>query len=162
MQTRTWNNLIIFVMLGMLMLFFVLNQHINKPDSEAQLLIPTGMTLVRFVAGDIDLQRNSQGLFVQTGSKRLDKSSTDQLISAWERTVIVSDPVLLTDTQLSQSMHRLPVILTTYEFAASGEQIQSRKMQMTLITLPEQHVLQINARYYTILQPEASRLNPQQ
>ena len=65
MQTRTWNNLIIFMMLGMLVLFFVLNQKINSPeDTPAQLLIPHDMQLTRWQSAGIDLQRNGQGQFL--------------------------------------------------------------------------------------------------
>jgi hypothetical protein len=76
MQTRTWNNLIIFVMLGMLMLFFVLNQKINTPqDIPAQLLIPHEMQLTRWQSAGIDLQRNSQGGFTETNSNQLSETA---------------------------------------------------------------------------------------
>ena len=75
MQTRTWNNLIIFVMLGMLVLFFVLNQKINTPpDIPAQLLIPHEMQLTRWQSAGIDLQRNSQGGFTENNSKQINET----------------------------------------------------------------------------------------
>jgi hypothetical protein len=75
MQTRTWNNLIIFVMLGMLVLFFVLNQKINTPpDIPAQLLIPHEMQLARWQSAGIDLQRNSQGGFTENNSKQINET----------------------------------------------------------------------------------------
>ena len=75
MQTRTWNNLIIFVMLGMLVLFFVLNQKINtSPDIPAQLLIPHEMQLTRWQSAGIDLQRNSQGGFTENNSKQINET----------------------------------------------------------------------------------------
>ena len=75
MQTRTWNNLIIFVMLGMLVLFFVLNQKINTPpDIPAQLLIPHEMQLTRWQSAGIDLQRNSQGGFTENNSNQINET----------------------------------------------------------------------------------------
>ena len=75
MQTWTWNNLIIFVMLGMLVLFFVLNQKINTPpDIPAQLLIPHEMQLTRWQSAGIDLQRNSQGGFTENNSKQINET----------------------------------------------------------------------------------------
>lgn len=94
MQTRTWNNLIIFVMLGMLVLFFVLNQKINTPpDIPAQLLIPHEMQLTRWQSAGIDLQRNSQGGFTETNSNQISETAINRLLAAWESAVISSEPL---------------------------------------------------------------------
>lgn len=160
MQTRTWNNLIIFMMLGMLVLFFVLNQKINSPeDTPAQLLIPHDMQLTRWQSAGIDLQRNGQGQFLSTNSG-LSASAINRLLGAWESAVISS--IALTDEQLSeldinQANSQVQVLLTTVEYADTR---LARDIPIQVIRLPKQTVLQLNQNYYLLLKPDGMNMLP--
>lgn len=180
MQTRTWNNLIIFVMLGMLVLFFVLNQKINTPqDVPAQLLIPHEMQLTRWQGAGIDLQRNTQGRFsqsqiafqTQSSLQQTNQQTTQQplqlsdtainrLLAAWESAVISSKPLTLeqiAEISFTEAQPALPVVLTTVEFADS--QLR-REIAINVIRLPQYTLLQLNERYYVLLKPEGVYLIP--
>ena len=168
MQTRTWNNLIIFVMLGMLVLFFVLNQKINTPqDVPAQLLIPHEMQLTRWQGAGIDLQRNTQGRFSQSQIAfqtqqplQLSDTAINRLLAAWESAVISSKPLTLeqiAEISFTEAQPALPVVLTTVEFADS--QLR-REIAINVIRLPQYTLLQLNERYYVLLKPEGVYLIP--
>ncbi|MDG1122576.1 MAG: hypothetical protein P8J70_05125 [Glaciecola sp.] len=168
MQTRTWNNLIIFVMLGMLVLFFVLNQKINTPqDVPAQLLIPHEMQLTRWQSAGIDLQRNTQGRFFQSQIAfqtqqplQLSDTAINRLLAAWESAVISSEPLTpeqIAEISFTEALPALPVVLTTVEYADS--QLR-REIAINVIRLPQYTFLQLNERYYVLLKPEGVYLIP--
>lgn len=137
MQTRTWNNLIIFVMLGMLVLFFVLNQKINtSPDIPAQLLIPHEMQLTRWQSAGIDLQRNSQGGFTETNSNQISETAINRLLAAWESAVISSEPLSseqIVEMSFTEAHPPLPVVITAVDYVN-----ETREIAINVIRLPQQ------------------------
>lgn len=159
MQTRTWNNLIIFVMLGKLVLFFVLNQKINTPpDIPAQLLIPHEMQLTRWQSAGIDLQRNSQGGFTETNSKQISETAINRLLAAWESAVISSEPLSseqIVEISFTEAYSPLPVVITTVDYVN-----ETRVIAINVIRLPQQTLLKLNERYYVLLKPEGVYLIP--
>jgi|SaaInlStandDraft_1057018.scaffolds.fasta_scaffold17073_2 hypothetical protein len=159
MQTRTWNNLIIFVMLGMLVLFFVLNQKINTPpDIPAQLLIPHEMQLTRWQSAGIDLQRNSQGGFTETNSNQISETAINRLLAAWESAVISSEPLSseqIVEMSFTEAHPPLPVVITTVDYVN-----ETREIAINVIRLPQQTLLKLNERYYVLLKPEGVYLIP--
>jgi hypothetical protein len=171
MQARTWNNLVIFVMLGMLVLFFVLNQKINTPqDMPAQLLIPHEMQLTRWQAPGIDLQRNSQGRFTPERAQlqqsqtqiqspiQLSDTAINRLLAAWESAVISSEPLTseqVVDMSFTEAHPSLPVVITT---VADGN--ETREIALNVIRLPQQTLLKMNERYYILLKPQGVYLIP--
>ncbi len=159
MQTRTWNNLIIFVMLGKLVLFFVLNQKINTPpDIPAQLLIPHEMQLTRWQSAGIDLQRNSQGGFTETNSKQISETAINRLLAAWESAVISSEPLSseqIVEISFTEAYSPLPVVITTVDYVN-----ETREIAINVIRLPQQTLLKLNERYYVLLKPEGVYLIP--
>ena len=176
MQTRTWNNLIIFVMLGMLVLFFVLNQKINTPQGvPAQLLIPHEMQLTRWQGAGVDLQRNSQGRFSQSQipfqtqsslqqtnqqTTQLSYTAINRLLAGWESAVISSVPLTpeqIEEISFIEAQPALPVVLTTVEYADTQ---LSREIAINVIRLPQYTLLQLNERYYVLLKPEDVYLIP--
>lgn len=159
MQTRTWNNLIIFLMLGMLTLFFVMNQKINTPrDVEAQLLFPHDMRITQWQFEDIVLQRQSNGQFTQTQGTQLATAQINQLIAGWETAVIGSEPFTLTPSDESPIIYLTnePVIMT------STDQIEAnaRTIYIRLARYSDQDFVQLNERFYLLVKPQSPLLLP--